>query len=97
MPVVEKPPSDELEHLDRIYRARHVADYLDVKVYTVREWIKAGKLRASKVGKSYIIKEDDLRAFVSARYGPPEERGEAVQPGIHRGEVPDGGDGGGGD
>jgi excisionase family DNA binding protein len=32
---------------------------------TVRRWIRAGKLRARKVGTQHVIEEEDLEAFAS--------------------------------
>jgi excisionase family DNA binding protein len=43
------------------------ADRLGVSVYTVRRWIKDGKLRAFKPGKEYRIREVDLEEFLQAR------------------------------
>jgi excisionase family DNA binding protein len=42
-------------------------DRLGVSVYTVRRWIKDGKLRAFKPGKEYRIREADLEEFLRAR------------------------------
>lgn len=34
--------------------------------YTVRKYIRQGKLNAVLIGKQYLIKEDDLTAFVES-------------------------------
>ncbi|MCB9372488.1 MAG: helix-turn-helix domain-containing protein [Microthrixaceae bacterium] len=39
-----------------------------VSTMTVYRLIKAGDLAAIRVGKSYRIKEDDVDAFIAARY-----------------------------
>jgi excisionase family DNA binding protein len=39
---------------------------------TVRRWIRAGKLRAQKVGTQHVIDEDDLAAFL----GTPSDTGQ---------------------
>jgi excisionase family DNA binding protein len=44
-----------------------VGDRLGVSVYTVRRWIKTGRLRAFKPGKEYRIQESDLEEFLRAR------------------------------
>jgi excisionase family DNA binding protein len=43
------------------------ANRLGVSVYTVRRWIKDGKLRAFKPGKEYRVREADLEEFLRAR------------------------------
>jgi len=37
-----------------------------LKVFTLREWIKGGKLRASKMGKAYIVLGSDLLEAMKA-------------------------------
>lgn len=44
-----------------------VAKAFDVSCATVRKWIKAGKIKAQKVGVSYEI--DPVSAFGTNRYG----------------------------
>src|SRR5690242_8542241 len=53
-------PADGLTTVD----AAHV---LDVDASTVRRYIRDGKLPAVRVGRDYVITEDDLRAFVLER------------------------------
>jgi excisionase family DNA binding protein len=43
------------------------AERLGVSVYTVRRWIKDGKLKAFKPGKEYRVREGDLEEFLAAR------------------------------
>jgi excisionase family DNA binding protein len=43
-----------------------VAEALNVQPKAVREWIRDGKLPAYKVGKSWLIRESELIAFVRA-------------------------------
>ena len=49
--------------------ADEVAAICRVTVYTVREWIKAGKLNAIKRGRSYLITEEDLTAYLKEKHG----------------------------
>ena len=44
-----------------------VGERLGVSVYTVRRWVKEGKLRAFKPGKEYRIQESDLEEFLRTR------------------------------
>lgn len=43
---------------------KEVADRLKLTPYTVREWIREGKLKASKVGGVWRVKEDNLSALL---------------------------------
>lgn len=44
-----------------------VAKQLRTDAYSVREWIRAGALRAAKVGRRYLVTQEDVDAFVEAR------------------------------
>ena len=45
-----------------------VAAMLRVSEMTIYRLIKAGQLRALQIGKSYRLREDDVDAFLAARY-----------------------------
>jgi len=45
---------------------REVAEMYQVSDATVNRWIKQGKLRAAKVGKSWRIDQKDADAFYEA-------------------------------
>lgn len=47
---------------EKRYNIRQAADILGIKVRTVREWIKLGKLNAEKYGCSnrWFISEDEI-------------------------------------
>ena len=47
--------------MERLYRVSEVARMLNVSNVAVRKWIKAGKLRAKRVGKLWIIPESELK------------------------------------
>jgi excisionase family DNA binding protein len=57
--------------VEEIYTVKETAARLKVSVRAVLDWIRAGKLRAAKVGKAWRIKESDLEAFFAA--GVPQE------------------------
>ncbi len=42
-----------------------VAEMLQVTPETVWNWIRAGKLRAIKIGRGWRITEEDLKAFLA--------------------------------
>ena len=52
----------------RFLTPREVADLLRVSPMTVYRLIKAGELRAVRVGKAYRILEDDVDAYVAGRF-----------------------------
>jgi excisionase family DNA binding protein len=49
------------------YSPQEVADRLGVSVYTIRRYIRAGKLRAVKLEGAYRVGRDDLSAFLRDR------------------------------
>ena len=38
---------------------------LKISIFSLRNWIKQGKLKASKVGRCYMVSGSDLRVFLS--------------------------------
>lgn len=44
-----------------------VAKCLGVNIQTVRHYIRKGELKAARVGKRYIITQEDINAFLAAR------------------------------
>jgi excisionase family DNA binding protein len=52
----------------RFLTVAEVADLMRVSSMTVYRLIKAGDLRALRVGKSFRINEDDLDQFLGTRY-----------------------------
>lgn len=58
--------SDELG-IDRMLSLERVADATSYSVNRLREFIKSGDLPAVRWGRSYRVKESDLRAFMAER------------------------------
>lgn len=52
--------------MDKLYSCEEIAERYGVKVFTVWEWIKSKKLVAMKIGKSYKVREEDLKAYEEA-------------------------------
>lgn len=47
------------------YTLKEIEQELGVlKIYTLRDWIKKGKLRATKMGRSYLVLGEDLLAVI---------------------------------
>lgn len=51
---------------ETLLTVRQVAQFLQLHRMTIYEYIHAGKIPASKIGKSFRIKEADLLAFLDA-------------------------------
>ena len=45
----------------------HVAKTLGVNIQTVRHYIRKGELRAARVGKRYVITQEDIDRFLEGR------------------------------
>lgn len=49
---------------DKFYTPQDIAKTLKVAYMTVYRWIRAGKLKAYKIGKQYRITEKDFNSFI---------------------------------
>ncbi len=47
------------------YLAQELADKLRVHIMTIYRYIKAGKLKAHKIGKEFRIERDEFNKFLS--------------------------------
>ena len=47
----------------------HIAKILGVNIQTVRHYIRKGELRAARVGKRYVVTQEDIDAFLERRKG----------------------------
>ena len=62
--------------MEKLYTCEDVAERYAVSTYTVREWIKAGRLTGYKIsGKSYRIPESALLAFEKANAAAVKKEG----------------------
>ena len=55
----------------RVYNVKEVVELLGLNIQTVRQFIKEGKLKASKVGTHYIVTEDAIKDFLKANEVKP--------------------------
>lgn len=53
--------------MSKMYTCEDVAERYGVQVITVWDWIRKKKLPAIKIGKSYRIREEDLKTFEDDR------------------------------
>lgn len=51
----------------KIYDLQEVCEILKMNIQTIRIYIKEGKLKASKVGRKYVITEEDFKAFLESQ------------------------------
>jgi len=68
--------------MEELLSPEEVGERLGVSVYTVRRWIKEGKVRAFRPGKEYRVRVADLEEFFAAREVHPkgaEQPSEAAQ------------------
>ena len=68
--------------MEELLSPEEVGERLGVSVYTVRRWIKEGKVRAFRPGKEYRVRVADLDEFFAAREVHPkgaEQPSEAAQ------------------
>lgn len=63
---------------DKLMTVEEVAEYLRVKVPTVYEWAKEGKIPAAKVGRLWRFERDDIDAWVQEQKSQGERRGPSV-------------------
>ena len=52
---------------------KQAADFLKMHPEEVRRRTKLGQLPGAKIGKSYVFLEDDLVAYIRARYASPRQ------------------------
>ncbi len=52
--------------MDKRYTCQEVAEIYQVKTITVWDWVRKKKLPATKLGKQYYIRQEDLDAFEAA-------------------------------
>lgn len=52
---------------EKIYTIAEVAEILRVKDYTVREWLREGKLKGFKAGNRWRVKESELKKMTNGQ------------------------------
>ena len=50
--------------MEKLYTVKEVTEIMNVHRYTIYRHIDEGLLKATKVGKSYRIKESDLKYYL---------------------------------
>lgn len=50
----------------KTYTTKEAEKILKVKSRTICDYIKGGKLKASKVGRGWLINQEDIEAFIKS-------------------------------
>lgn len=54
----------EKEKADRPFTVEEAAEFLQVNINTITRWIKEGKLKAAKIGRSWRIKRSEIERLL---------------------------------
>lgn len=57
----------------KVYDLDDLVKLLKMNIQTLRIYIKEGKLKASKVGRKYIVTEENLKEFLEATQIEPKK------------------------
>lgn len=49
---------------DKLLTPKQVAEYLNLAEKTIKDYLRAGKIRGVKIGNVWRVKPEDLEAFV---------------------------------
>jgi excisionase family DNA binding protein len=49
---------------ERLFSIPEVAERLGVSKYTVNEWLKVGRIKGTRIGRFWRVRERDLEAFI---------------------------------
>ena len=62
---------------ERYYDIPELVKSMGVTKWTIRRWIKAGKLKAHKVGRKYFVSSEGLRELLEGSTKPEGKRSTA--------------------
>lgn len=51
----------------QFYTVKEICEILKIKPLTVYRWLKAGKLKALKIGKNYRIENQEFERFINQK------------------------------
>jgi excisionase family DNA binding protein len=55
----------------QVYNLKEVVKLLGLNIQTIRQYIKEGKLKASKIGTHYIVTDEAIKEFLKANEVKP--------------------------
>jgi uncharacterized protein len=68
--------------MERALTVEQAAEYLQLSPYTVRQWLREGKLPGRKIGRAYRIMESDLEACLAGAAPTQPQMVREAQPSI---------------
>lgn len=60
--------------MDKLFTCAEIAARYSVKIATVWGWIRNGRMPAVKVGKAYLVRQEDLQRFEAAHCTEKEDK-----------------------
>lgn len=57
----------------QVYNLKEVVKLLGLNIQTIRQYIKEGKLKASKIGTHYIVTDEAIKEFLKANEVKPKK------------------------
>lgn len=48
----------------KVFTTKQVSEFFHVKEYTVRKWIRQEKIKATKVGRRWLITEEEVERVI---------------------------------
>ncbi len=63
MNIIDQLIGENKTNLGTLFNLKHLHKKFGISVRTWREYIKRKELRAFKIGRSYLVSEDDVMAF----------------------------------
>ena len=57
----------------QVYNLKQVVDLLGLNIQTIRQYIKDGKLKASKIGTHYMVTDEAIKEFLKANEVKPKQ------------------------
>ena len=55
----------------QVYNLKEVVKLLGLNIQTIRQYIKDGKLKASKIGTHYMVTDEAIKEFLKANEVKP--------------------------
>lgn len=63
---------DPSDRLGKLYKTIRLAEFFEVEQRTIQRWIKKGRLKAKKIGRSWRVPESEVLRFMNEGDGPQE-------------------------
>lgn len=57
----------------KVYNLKEVVKLLGLNIQTIRQYIKEGKLKASKIGTHYMVTDEAIKEFLKANEVKPKQ------------------------